>query len=270
VASAAAKVRAIAWTAFQETLRRKVFYLVAFLTLLVIAGVASDSVTVHMATDAGETTMVSEVRTQSVVQILGIWQFAAGALALYLGAIGLSSEIAGKTLVNVMSRPVEAATYLAGRWIGVLGFLWAFLALGVGMAAISTYAFAVPHTPMLWMACAALFVNVLFFSGVSLGLSVVVPPIVAGVLALLLTFLPSMVEETLKHPSWTARALSYVAYYIAPASMPESLSGQSFSKELLHPAYGLYARILGENALYAIVVFAIGCALFARRETRMR
>jgi ABC-type transport system involved in multi-copper enzyme maturation permease subunit len=246
------------------------FYLVGFVALIVVAVVASNEVTVHMATQAGEKNIVSEMRTDTVVQILSTWRFAAGALALYLGAIGLSSEVAGKTLVNVLSRPVDAATYLFGRWIGTLGFLWGFLAIGVAIAATVTYAFSVPHTGMLWLACVEMFVMVLLFSGVSLGLSVVVPPVVAGTLALLLTLLPSMVEDTLKHPSWIARALSYIAYYVAPADMPASLLGQSFNKELLHPDYGLYSRVLGENALYAVALFVIACALFARRENNLR
>jgi ABC-type transport system involved in multi-copper enzyme maturation permease subunit len=198
------------------------------------------------------------------------WQVAVGALALYLGAIGLSSEVAGKTLVHVLSRPVDAATYLTGRWLGTLGFLWSFQALGIAFAAVVTYAFHVPHTPSLWLACASMFVEAFFFSGVSLGLSVVMPPMAAGVIAFFLTILPSMVENTLKHPTWITRALSYVAYYIGPATMPVDLTGQSFNKEVLHPAYGLYGRVLGENLLYAIAVFAIGCAVFARREMRQR
>lgn len=268
--STGVKVRAIAWTAFQETLRRKVFYLVGFLALLAIAIIASSAVTTHMATEAGETAVVTRVQTGTVVQILDVWEFAVGVLSLYLGAIALSSEVAGRTLVNVLSRPVEYATYLSGRWIGTLGFLWGFQATGVLLAVGTAIVFKTPHSPVLWLACASMFVSAFFFSGVSLGLSVMMPPPVAGAIAFFLTILPSIVDDTLHHPRWIGRALSNVAYYASPAKMPVSLLGESFNKELLHPAYGLYERILGENLLYAIVVFAIGCAVFSRRETRLR
>ncbi len=270
MANGSIKVSAIAWTAFQETMRRRVFFFVAFIALIVAAGIASEAVTVQMAQDAGETRLVSELHTDTVLQILTTWQVAVGALALYLGAIGLSSEVAGKTLVHVLSRPVDSATYLAGRWFGTLGFLWSFQAIGVVFATIITFAFNVPHTPTLWLACASMFVAAFFFSGVSLGLSVVMPPVAAGVIAFFLTILPSMVEDTLKHPHWLARGLSYVAYYVSPAQMPANLTSLSFNKEALNPAYGLYVRVLGENALYTVVVFAIGCALFARREMKQR
>ncbi len=270
MASAGVKLRAIAWTAFQETLRRKVFYLVAFVALFVIAGIAAGSVTVGMATDAGETEIVSSLRTDTVRQILGIWEFAVGAMALYLGAIGLASEINGRTLVHVLSRPVDAATYLTGRWLGALGFLWGFQGIGVAFAVVATFGYHVPHTPALWFACVAMFVGALFYSGVSLGLSVVMPPMAAGIVTLVLTILPAMSGDTLKHPNWFARALSYAGYYLGPAQMPVDLTGESFTKQLVHPDYGLYARVMGENALYAVVVFAIGCMLFARRDVKQR
>ena len=270
MASGAAKLRAIAWTAFQETLRRKVFYLVGFLALLAIAIIASSAVTTHMATEAGETVVVTQVQTGTVVQIFNVWEFAVGALSLYLGAIALSSEITGRTLVNVLSRPVDHATYLGGRWIGTLGFLWGFQATGVLLAVGAATVYKTPHSPVLWLACASMFVSAMLFSGVSLGLSVMMPPVVAGAIAFFLTILPSIVEDTLRHPSWVGRALSNVAYYASPAKMPVNLLGLSFAKEALHPAYGLYGRILGENVLYAMAVFAIGCAVFARREVRLR
>ena len=48
------QVRAIAVTAFQETLRRKVFYLVAILAIFIIAMVSSGRVLLQMATEAGD------------------------------------------------------------------------------------------------------------------------------------------------------------------------------------------------------------------------
>src|SRR5215475_13336060 len=95
LANTGVKLRAIAWTAFQETLRRKVFYLVGFLALFAIAIIGSSATTVRMATDAGETAVVTQVNTGSVSQIFGVWEFAVGFLSLYLGAIALSSEISG-------------------------------------------------------------------------------------------------------------------------------------------------------------------------------
>ena len=58
LANLRAKLRAIGWTAVQDTIRRKVTYLVAFLALLILVIITSQMATVTMATDAGETKVV--------------------------------------------------------------------------------------------------------------------------------------------------------------------------------------------------------------------
>jgi hypothetical protein len=142
--------------------------------------------------------------------------------------------------------------------------------IGVAIAAASVEYYQVDHTATLWLGCAESVVAVIYLSGVSLGLSTAMPPMVAGGLTWLIKLLPLMVSDWLKHPRWIVRALAHAVYYFAPANMPVDLVSTSFNKELVHPDYGLYAQVLGENTLYAIVVFALGCAVFARREARLR
>ncbi len=270
MANSVVQLRAIALTAFQETLRRKAFYLVLVLVLFILAIMAAQTVTVHMASEAGETTMVAQMHTDVVTEILSVWTFASSFLALYLGAVGVSSEVTGKTLMNVLSRPVSRATYLTGRWLGTLAFLWIFQAIGLLLALGAARYYGAAHTSMVWLGCAEPLVSVLFLSGVSLGSSVVVPPVLAGAIALLLPTVPLFLSDVLKHPNGAVRLLANVGYYIAPAKMPVDLLSQSFSKELIHPAYGLYSRVLAENVLYAVALFAIACVIFARREIRLR
>ncbi len=117
------KLRVIALTAFQETLRRRVFYIVLVLAVIVVAGISSEMFFMRLARRAGETAMLTAMAAQTARGILQIWNVAALFLALFLGAIAISSEITGKTIVHVMSRPVERAVYLLGRWLGVLLFL---------------------------------------------------------------------------------------------------------------------------------------------------
>ncbi len=52
--------------------------------------------------------------------------------------------------------------------------------------------------------------------------------------------------------------------------MPANLISDSFSKQMLHPRNALYLAVMGENAAYAVAVFAIGCIVFSRRELRLR
>jgi hypothetical protein len=140
------------------------------------------------------------------------------------------------------------------------------IAIGLGLA----FGLDARFTPMLWFGLAGLLVHAVLLSGVSLGLSVVLPPVVAGVIAYLLPVLPGIAGLLLGNPSWFVRLPMLAIYYVSPAMMPVDLVGDSFSKELMEPQYGLYARVLVENLLYAIAVFALACAVFGRREVKLR
>jgi ABC-type transport system involved in multi-copper enzyme maturation permease subunit len=264
------KIRAVATTAFQETLRRKVLYVV--LVLMVLTGLITiaSTVALRLATESGEAEMGDAIRSGVVASVLQMWSGAAVFLAVFLGAVGLSSETTARTIVSVLSRPIDRWAYLTGRWVGVLSFLWAFQLAGVLITLGLTLVLHAKFAPTLWLGLVGLFVNSTLLSGVSLGLSVVTPPILAGIVAFLLPSLPSLADVFIKIPRWFARGPAFVAYYLAPAKMPVNLIGDSFKSEIIHPTYGLYSRVLVENLLYALVVFAIGCAIFSRRELKLR
>jgi ABC-type transport system involved in multi-copper enzyme maturation permease subunit len=270
VAKAAAKIQAIAVVALQETLRRKVLYIVAVLVVLAVVFVGSGMVMLRMATQAGETETAESITTGFVQVVLGMWSFGGLFLGIFLGAVGISSEVSARTIVNVFSRPVERATYLTGRWLGIVLFLGAFQFLGILIALVIAQIFDVRFTPTLWLGFVEMFVNVLFMSGVSLSLSVIMPPVPAGICTVLLSMLPGMVESLTQHPRWILRLPASVAYYLAPAQMPVSLVADSFAKQLLDPDYMLYAEVLAENLAYAIVVFVLACVVFSRSELRLR
>ena len=271
MAKAVLKIRGIALTMLQETLRRRVLYVVAFMMLITLVIIISGQVALRMATESGETSIATGIREGFVRNVLGIWSStAAVVLAIFLGAVGVSSEVTAKTIVNVLSRPVDRATYLMGRWIGTLAFLWAFQFLGILIALFIALAYDVRYSPLLWVGVANLFVSTLFFSGVSLGFSVFMPPVLAGGCTILISSLPGLVSDLTRHPRWIARVFADAAYYLAPATMPVDLIGGSFTRELVHPEYRLYFEVMAENFLYTVVVFILACAIFARRELRLR
>src|SRR2546423_2694970 len=264
------KLRAITLTSFQETLHRRVLYLVLILAVLIIAAMSTEMLYVRMAREAGETEAVAGMARNLFQQILATWDFAAFFLALFLGAVALSSELKSKTIVTVLSRPVARWTYLLGRWLGVLLFLWAFLLVGILGALLWGAFFGLHYSAFFWLGVAELFVKATFLSGVSLGLSVVLPPAAAGPAAFLLTILPLMVHTAMGHPRWILPSCATAAYYLAPAHLPVDLISDSFKKEMVDPKYLLYVQVLGENLLYAGAVFLLACAVFKRRELRLR
>lgn len=264
------KLIAITLNAFQETLRRRVFYVVLLLTLLIVAGIGSEMFFLRMARKAGETQVLIKVGTQLIQGILQTWNVAAIFLAIFLGAIGVSAEISAKTVVHVMSRPVERWVYLLGRWFGILMFLWLFLLLGVCGALLTSAWLHVPFAPTLWLGFAEMYVSAVFYSGVALGLSIILPPVAAGALTFLLSILPDILESAIRDPRWLHRIPALVGYYLGPAKMPVSLIAESFSKERVDADYWLYVRVLGENLLYVVAALILANFVFRRRELRVR
>lgn len=264
------KIALVAATAFQETLRRRVLWLVVILIGIIGLVMAENMWMMHMASDSGETGTANAIRVDLITSAFGIWTVAANLLAVFLGALALASESTGRTIVSVLSRPIDRTTYLTGRWLGVLSFLWAFQLVGIVVFLLLKGYLGASAAPTLWFGLAQTLAAVTLLSGVSLALSVVLPPVVAGVGAFLLPILPFMVSGALPSPRWIVRLPALAVYYLSPAGLEEDLVRSSFSGEALDPQYGLFARVIAENFVYAVVVFAVGCAIFARRELRVR
>src|SRR4051812_11837971 len=203
-----AQIRAVALNTVQETLRKRVLHVVAVLMVLILLGIFSQQRVLQMAADAGEMTMIANLRAEFVRQAMGLWDFAAAFLALFLGAMGVVSEINARTIVNVLARPIERSAYLAGRWFGTLVFLWGFQLLGIGLAVAIARSLDVQYTAMFWSGCVEMLALSWYYSGVSLGLSVFLPPILAGGGAFLLIMLPAFVGGYLQHPQWALRLLA--------------------------------------------------------------
>lgn len=264
------KLRVIALNALQETLRRRVLYIVLFLMIVVLGIVGSQMVFLRMATAAGESKIAGSLAVQTVSGILGIWRTAAFFLALFLGAIGISGEISSRTIVHILSRPIERWVYLLGRWIGLLIFLWVFFLTGVGASLIFIAALHVSYTSLIWLGFLQNLIELTFYSGVGLAFSVFMPPVLAGGCALMLTVLPGILHGLLEHPNFVWRTLANCAYYLAPAEDPDNLIEQSFTKELLNIPYAMHVQVMLENLLYVVAVLVIAAFIFKRREVRVR
>lgn len=270
MADAGRKVRVIALTSLQETLRRRVLWALVLLVVIIGVIMAESMSFLTMADESGETGMADSLRANMMATAFDIWTTSAKLLAVFLSAIALSSETTSRTIVTVLSRPIDRTAYLAGRWMGVLAFLWAFQLSGVLLLVGFKAFIGASAAPTLWYGLADTLATVTVMSGAALALSVAVPPIVAGAIAFLLPFLPFMVSDAMGSPSWLARSAAAAVYYLSPSALATDLVSTSFSRELLNPEHGLYTRVIAEHFLYAFVVFALGCVLFGRRELRLR
>ncbi len=264
------KVLLIATTTFRDILRRKVIYIAALLSVLATIFFLSSLTFVEMASEAGETEMEHGVKIQVVSFSFNMWRFIVELLGLFLGATAVSVEIRSRTIIPVLSRPVERWSFLLGKWFGIQAFLGVFLAIGITVGLLLVWHWDVEPSNLLFVAIIEMFVTGLYISGVSLGLSTLMNPVLAGGVTYFLTIVPYLVSDLFYHPLGVVRALASCGYYLSPATTPIDLIGGSLQQGPATPEYALYGAVLLENAGYSVAVFLFGAIVFTYRELRLR
>ncbi len=264
------EIRIIAANTFREILRRKVIYVLVFLGVLMMSIWLGQMTFMNMAADAGEPELLLQMKTSQTRAFFGMWGACTAFLGLFLGAVALATEIRNQTIVPVLVRPIPRWAYLVGKWLGTQLFVCLLLGLGIALGLAIMRVFELETRPLLWFGMLEMFAQATLFTGVSLGLSVVLNPVLAGGVTLLLASIPNMFEILLRHPHWALKGLASAVYFLSPAQMPTDLLADSFERELLQPDYSLYARVLVENFLYSMTVLLAGCILFSRREIKLK
>ena len=260
----------IAANTFREILRRKVIYVLLLLGVLMIVIWLGQTSLMNMASEADEPEILLQMKTSQTRAFFGMWSFCTAFLGLFLGAVALATEIRTQTIVPVLVRPIRRWAYLVGKWLGTQLFVCLLLGLGFGIGLAIIWSFELEVRPLFWFSMLEMFAFITLFTGVSLGLSVVLNPILAGGVTFLLASLPNMIEFLFRHPHWALKGLAAAVYYLCPAHMPTDLLADSFEREPLEPDYSLYARVIVENVFYSMTVLLAGCILFSRREINLK
>ena len=107
-------------------LRSKVLYIILFLTIIIAAVSILPILYFQMASEAGEIDTAISLTSQTMGSIIGLWTTATYMLALFLGATAISSEVKTKTIVTVLSKPVDRWKFLLAKWVGIQAFLLFF------------------------------------------------------------------------------------------------------------------------------------------------
>ena len=267
---AVSEIWTISANTFRETLRRKVIYVPVLLGIVITISWLRQMSYMEMAAEAGEFELVLQMKTSQMRNFFSGWSSCTALLGLFLGAVAIHTDIKTQTIVPVLVRPISRWAYIVGKWLGTQLFVCLLLGLGIGIGLAIMQAFELEIRPVFWFSMLETFAHVTLYTGVSLGLSVVLNPILAGGVTLLLSSLPRMIEFLFRHPHWALKGLAATVYYVSPAQMPTDLLADSFARELLEPDYFLYARVIVENVLYSMTVLLAGCILFSRQEIKLK
>lgn len=296
------RILLVARNVFRAILHGKIIYLwIAALALMFLQ--AAPALFVDMGNDA----MQNFMRKRAVSGGLNTWSTMCIALAIFVSASSIGSEIMKKTIVNVFARPIRRWEFLVGKWVGIQGF--ALLSLGVGLTVsflLSRYLDAQFETKVLWLALGQTAVAIFLYSGLAIAFNTLLSPGLSGAFTILIAFLPGLVTVLVELDEPTPHAVGVVLDYVVPPgytsryaeAMPATLPAGAFGRggrgnnrrgddpqgnipPVPQPAapapanpepnidYGAETKILLQNVGYAAVFFTLGCLVFLRRDLRL-
>jgi ABC-type transport system involved in multi-copper enzyme maturation permease subunit len=283
----------IARNVFRGILYRRILYLwVAAIGLLILR--AAPAIFLNLGNEALQNMM----RQRAASDALGTWSTLCIALAIFMGASAIGSEIHGKTIVTVLARPVRRWEFMVGKWIGVQSFALLSLLLGLlASLAVARYLEADLDSKVLGLSLAQTAAAISLYSALAIGLSALAASGVAGALTVIVAFLPAFVTFLVASENAVNHGIGVVLDYGVPpgytshydetidATVPlnaVTFGGRGrggrrgevppFFAQPAPPAeidYNSEFKAIGQNIGYGLVFLALGCAIFSRRDVRL-
>ena len=214
----------------------------------------------------GDDAMVALYRTRAVTSALDLWSTLCIASAIFIGAATIASEVASKTLITVIARPIARWEVVIGRWLGVTAFALLSLALGVVIAlGIAAYGGIDLNRQVLGLSIAHTFAAIALYGACAVALSSVGSAALAAAFTVLLVFLPAIVSVLDEDPSATRRAIGRALDFATPDAFVghyEALARTSVDYEAER------SRLL-ESAAHGAAYLALGCFFFGRRDVHL-
>jgi ABC-type transport system involved in multi-copper enzyme maturation permease subunit len=111
-------VAAIAVNTVRDAVRNRVLYILVFFSLVMIG------TSVVLAT-------LSYVERARILQDVGLGaiRFFGAAIAIFMGVSLIHREVERRTIYTILSKPVTRASFLAGKYLGLVATLWLQLAI---------------------------------------------------------------------------------------------------------------------------------------------
>ncbi len=265
-----ASVWTIALNTWEEALRRKITYILLFVALLFGAQALYGMVYMDMADAPGEIEARAQFHSQLILGLFGIMEFWSTVLAVFLGSVAISSEIKNRTIVSVLSRPVERWHFFLAKWLGTLGFLAMFLGAGTLVGIGLCWYWELYPSTVFAIGIAELLLRLAIVSAVCMALSSVFNPVLAGGFALVLFYLRSFTWVFTEYSRGAWKIIADAGYFLAPARIPDGLLEGGLVTGILSPNYGLYGAVFLENTLYALAAVIAGTLVFQRKEIALK
>jgi ABC-type transport system involved in multi-copper enzyme maturation permease subunit len=199
---------------------------------------------------------------------LGVMSLLLVGLAMYLSVGMLSREVERRTIFLVVSRPVSRATFVAGRFLGIVATLTVMQAAMVALYASQVWLFEVPPTGAMVAAVAGLWIELVVIAGLGLFLSSFAGQLTAATVLVAVYLVghwaPDLWALADRTPSALLQGLLRAAYYVIPnldrfdfkaaAAYGQGLDG------------GVLLQSLGFGLAWATALVAAAALVFTRRD----
>jgi hypothetical protein len=214
-------------------------------------------------------------RARAVIGAIEMWSTLCIVAAIVLGAGSIASEIASKTLITVIARPIARWEVLVGRWFGVTAFALVSLALGlaIGLGIVAYAAVDIDYGPLA-LAVTHHAVAIVLYGACAVALSAAGSSARAAAFTILLVFLPGIIGLLKDDTGGVRRSVGVALEYVTPAGV-----ASHFNAAVRLPApgqrqrnpidYGAERGALLDNVAHAAAYLIIGGFFFSRKDVHL-
>ena len=126
--------------------------------------------------------VMDSIGAQMVSQFYGLVGFGGMVVALFIGATAVSGDVRSGAITMILSRPVTRGQFLVGKFAGAMAVLFGYSVLAALAMVIFTEVNGLESVPAVRYAPWLMFCQNLIYAAFALALSMLMHPIIAGIL----------------------------------------------------------------------------------------
>ena len=163
---------------------------------------------------------------QMLSQFFAFTAFGGMVVALFIGATAVSTDVRSGAITMILSRPVSRWQFLVGKFSGAMVVLLAYSLLTAIAMVVFTQVHDLDLVPAVQYAPWLMFCQNVIYASFALALSMLMPPIVAGIL-------PAFISGDLFLNFFSSGNPLHYLHFVLPSFSPFNATGQFSSGALM-------------------------------------
>ena len=198
---------------------------------------------------------------------LNLWSYLSIAFGILLGANVLANELAAKTIITVLARPIRRWELFLGKWIAIQVFGVMSLLVGMGIHLAAGWYLDIHFNHLLGLALLSPMISIMLYSAVGIAIGTLLGSTISAGLTVVYALLPNFVP-LIKGASvrWVHLIGSGLDWVVPPGYQSVFVNSVDATLALDRSAL---SKTLLENLLYCAIFFVFACVIFSRREVRL-